>query len=447
MYGENGALMRAELASLLKQHRVQLRIGGGGTHSVPITTTEAERQETGEQIRRYRQSALVWCWQATRAVAPLAVSNLATPQPNPFRLPDVYHGGLAALGTALGRATQTSRALLPGLEELTTPQDLPLVEHWRQVARAAALGEHDFDAGLGHGTLDARQLHTLIGDVAATVRALVVLDQRYSSIPGWERLHRPERLGWSALACALDASLEPPDYAIDLRGWRPTTKLITGPAKPGLFGVLQAEHNLVIRMQAFPSAINLRLVVDSQRLLSTGLAKLAEKVEPELQSTWLDRARVYLELQQHLRNIGGRIGTGGLAVAEGANAVSRLKAVRPDAGLDLGALHAFTTLFTKLDDRIADVIDTGIRRKAYFGRVTMPRIVEDSGHLVAPQRERYIPLEPAEHTAIVELVRHRLRPTTPPHEAPSSALRSRAELHSAIVHQPTSRSADSSLSL
>ena len=90
-----------------------------------------------------------------------------------------------------------------------------MVEHWRQVARAAALGEHDFDAGLRRDSLDARQTHTLIGDIAATVRALVVLDQRYSNIPGWEKLHRGERLGWAALACALDASLEPPDYAID----------------------------------------------------------------------------------------------------------------------------------------------------------------------------------------------------------------------------------------
>jgi hypothetical protein len=64
MYGENSALMRAELSSLLKQHRVQLRIGGGGTHTVPVTTTEAERRQIGEQIRHYRQSALVWCREA-----------------------------------------------------------------------------------------------------------------------------------------------------------------------------------------------------------------------------------------------------------------------------------------------------------------------------------------------------------------------------------------------
>ena len=375
MYGENGALLRADLSSLLKQHRVQLRIGGGGTHTVPITTTEAERKQIGEQVRRYRQSALVWCRQAIRAVAPHAASNLTKKQPNPFRLPATQNGGLAALGHALDQAVESSTAQLPGLEELITPPELPMVEHWRQIARAAALGEHDFDAGLGNGSLDARQAHTLIGDIAATVRALVVLDQPYSTIPGWEKLHRPERLGWSALACALDASLEPPDYAIDMRGWRPKAKIIPGPARPGLLGVLQAEHNLVVRMHSFPSAMNLRLVVDSQRLLSGGLAKLAAKVDPDLERTWLTRAETHLDLQHELRNVGGRVGTGGLAVAEGANAVSRLTSNRPDADFDPRALHAFATLFAQLDARIADVIETGIRRNTFFTRVTMPRIV------------------------------------------------------------------------
>ena len=32
------------------------------------------------------------------------------------------------------------------MAELTTRNELPLVEQWRQIARAAALGEHDFDA-------------------------------------------------------------------------------------------------------------------------------------------------------------------------------------------------------------------------------------------------------------------------------------------------------------
>jgi hypothetical protein len=447
MYGENSALLRAELSSLLKQHRVQLRIGGGGTHTVPVTTTEAERRQIGEQIRRYRQSALVWCQEAVGAVAPRAASNLNPTVANPFRLPAIQHGGLSALGHALNQTVEASTAPLPGLEELITPHDLPVVEHWRQIARAAALGEHDFEAGLDYGSLDTRQTQTLIGDIAATVRALIVLDQRYSTIRGWEKLRRSDRLGWAALACALDASLEPPDYAIDMRGWRPKTKIIPGPAKPVLLGVLQAEHNLVIRMQSFPSATNLRLVVDSQRLLSEGLAKLAAKIDPDLQQAWLSRAQTYLDLQQELREVGGQVGTGGLAVAEGANAVNRLKAIRPDADFDRRVLHAFTTLFTKLDTRIADVIDAGIKRNVYFARMKMPRLVEDSGQMVAPPRERYVPLGETDHTPIVELVRVRLRPTPEPPSPPRGAARSRAELHSAIVHRPASGATGPSLSM
>ena len=448
MYGENGALMRTELTSLLRQHRIQVRIGGGGTHTVPVRTTKSERRQIGEQIRRYRQSALVWCGQATRAVDPYAASNLTSGTVNPFRLPPIHHGALKALASGIDQAVKASTATLPPLVELTTEQQLPLVEHWRQVARAAALGEHDFRADMGHDALDARQTHTLIGDIAATVRALVVLDHRYSTIPGWERLHRSEQLGWAALACALDASLEPPDYAVDLRGWRPNAKLIQGPAKPGLLGVLQAEHNLVLRMKPFPAAMNLRLVVDSQRLLSGGLAGLAAKTNPELHQAWQDRERTYLDLQHALRNVGSLVGTGGLAVAEGANAVSRLDALQPDVTLDPRVLHAFTTLFTRLDTRVADVIETGMRRNAYLARVTMPPIEDAEGGLIAPPRQRYVPLTQVDHTAIVHLVRDRLRPNFAPPSSPRAAARSRAELHAAIVHQPVRRQCpDSSPSL
>lgn len=397
MYGENGHLLRAELTSLLTQHRIQLRIGGPGTHTVPVTTTEADRARIGEQVRRYRRSALTWCLQATTAAADCAESRLSPKVTNPFRLPTVRHGGLAALRQALDQAVRASTAPLPDLTELTTQQELPLLEHWRQVARAAALGEHDFDAGLahglglGHGRLDDRQLHTLIGDIAATVRALVVLDQRYDKFPGWERLAHADRLGWAALACALDASLDPPDYSVDLRGWRPKTKVITGPARPGLLGVLQAEHNLTIRMRAFPTVRNLRLVVDSQRLLSAGLAARVQKAEPGLHAAWLAREQTYRDLQRALRNVGGTIGVGGLAVAEGAHAWKRLKALPPGAQLDPRILHAFTTLFTKLDTRIADVIEEGLQRQTYFLRVTGTELRADSGHVVAP---RPAPLQP-----------------------------------------------------
>lgn len=46
MYGENGALLRAELSALLAQLRVHLRLGSGGSHPVPVTG-KAERHEIG----------------------------------------------------------------------------------------------------------------------------------------------------------------------------------------------------------------------------------------------------------------------------------------------------------------------------------------------------------------------------------------------------------------
>ena len=48
MYAENGAAMRQELAALLRQHRVQQRLGG----------TLNERADLGVQMRQYRQTVL-----------------------------------------------------------------------------------------------------------------------------------------------------------------------------------------------------------------------------------------------------------------------------------------------------------------------------------------------------------------------------------------------------
>jgi hypothetical protein len=439
MYGENGTLLRAEMSALLEQHRVQLRLGGGGSHSVPVTTSRAEREEIGKQICRYRQSVLVWCQQASRAVAPYASSNLSPAPPTPFRLPPTQHGGLASLRLALDDAVDNSSAALPGLDELVAAQELPLVEHWRQAARAAALGEHDFAAGLHHDSLDGAQAHTLIGDMAAVVRALVILDQRYKSIPGWERLRRPERLGWSALACALDSSLEPPSYAIDALGWRAPTNVMPGPAWPGLVGVLQAERNLAVRLRPLPSAMNLRRIVHSQRVLSGGIAELAASIDADLHDRCITRQETYADLQRELRNVGSLIGTGELAVADSADVIGRLKALRPGVNHDLRVLRAFVTLFQKVDSQIADHIENGIERNAYLRRVTLPRLVEDSGHLVAPVRERFTPFGDEGPSTVVHLVRDRLRPSSAQSDPTSEAGRSRAELHAAIVHRPKPR--------
>ncbi len=298
-----------------------------------------------------------------------------------------------------------------------------MVEHWRLAARAAALAEHDTNEQVS-AQMTATQAQALVGDVAALTQALVVLDQRYRNTPGWEPLAQSARLGWASLAAALDVNLGQPDYAVDHLGWRPKTKVITGPVRPGILGVLQAQHNLVIRMKSVPNATNLRLVVDSQRLVSAHLAPYAARIDERLAARWAERAETYSVLQKELREIGGLLGKGGLAVAEGSNAVARLKALPDDTIVEPRVLSGFQLLFNRLDNRIGDVIEDGVEHGAFFKRVTLPRLARGGGQLVRPVRERFVPVTSATDLAVVKTVRKRLRPKTrrprPPQDRPES---------------------------
>lgn len=269
MYGETTGLLRQALSELLRHHRIQHRIGGPGLHTVPETTTAAERGEIGEQIGRYRHAALVWCAQAMRAADPRTVvtngadsfasTHHARPPDDELRV------RLQAAINASGSTLPT----LPTLEELTTEQRFPLVETWRQAARACALGEHDFSAGVGYGRLSHAESLTVIRDAADVTRALVGLDRRYANIPGWQPLKNPGRLGRAADDCA--ATCGPSDtgsldYAVDLRGWKPAPQLMQGPGLTGIATVLQAQHNLLVHLDSFLDAMSLRIVLDSQRV-------------------------------------------------------------------------------------------------------------------------------------------------------------------------------------
>jgi len=137
MYGETGAAMRAEIAALLRQHRVQQRLAGA--------TPEA-REELGGLIRTYRQTVLVWLGQAMRAASPLAFSNMPPAQPNPFRSVGSRGSHLTAaseLARAIDISRQQSSARTASTDVLATPNANPMVDRWRLAARAAALAEHD----------------------------------------------------------------------------------------------------------------------------------------------------------------------------------------------------------------------------------------------------------------------------------------------------------------
>jgi len=426
MYGETGAAMRRELTVLLHEHRIQHRLREG---------SRDERETHGEHIRRYRQSVLVWCSQAMQLANPLVFTNLPPRNRNPFR--SAEPGSAAGeLARALEHARSGSTSMPASTELLTTPNENSVVEHWRQAARAAVLAQHDTDPSQS-GRFTATQAQALVGDVAAITQALVVLDQRYRNTPNWESISQAARLGWSALAAALDVNLGQPDYSVDTVGWRPLTKPIRSPAKPGILGVLQAEHDLLVRLRSFPHLVNLRLVVDSQRLISGQLVPHARRIDTTLAGRWQARGATYTLLQQQLRDLGGLLGTGGLAAAEAATAVSRLKAVKPDTIVEPRILGGFHMLFDRIDHRIADIIEEGIERGAFAQRVTLPRLASATGQLVQPLRERYRPLTSADGLPLVCTVREQLRPQTQPQITGPGP--TRAELHAALIHRPSRR--------
>ncbi|MFD4323568.1 hypothetical protein ACFWQC_02970 [Nocardioides sp. NPDC058538] len=329
---------------------------------------------------------------------------------------------------------------MPTLEELTSPQTLPLVESWRQVAKGAALGEHDFYAGLESGALSIQQGQTLLKDAAAIAQAVLMLDRRYKATPGWEHIPTPGRLAWATMATALEASLDPPDYSIDVRGWRPPARFIRGPAKPGLTGILQAEHNLLVRLNALPSPINLKKVVESQRVLS---AILAERTpSPALAARWSRRARTYEVVFNELRNVSGRVGDGAHAAEEAANIRIRIDALpkqpAPEQSDQSSPIwSSFDNRFEKVDARLADIIETGIAEKTLVRRSHVPRLVESSPQLVKPVRVRFAPIDGRHGTDLLTTVREQLRPApAQPVGTPESAT-SRTALFSAITTRAT----------
>ncbi|WP_141013694.1 hypothetical protein [Nocardioides sambongensis] len=371
-------------------------------------------------------------------------------QTNPFRDDPTAGAVVHALRTALHNAHEhqtrhptnaqsndqrSDRAVrLPTLEELTTEHPNPVVEHWRTAARAAALAEHDIGGTDTHGTLTTPQAQALVGDVATITQALVVLDRRYHRAPGWPTLTNPHQLGWTALASALDTSLGQPDYTIDDLGWRPHARLMRGPAKPGLLGVLQAEHNLLYTLKALPTATDLRLIVDSQRRVSSALAALAVPVGQRLHDTFTQRAGTYADLHRALRDIGGLLGHGSAAVAQAATLTARTKNLTGHETVEPRRLAAFHTLFARFDARVAEIVEQAVAGGTFLQRTTLDQL-EPTGGPVHRPRERYTPINDPATVEAVKIVREQLRPETSPPAVRDSHDPSRAALGTALTRR------------
>ena len=428
MYGTNGRPLREELTTLLRQHRIQQRLGGPGSQSIPVTTTPEQREEFGQLIRRYRYAALAWCLHAVVAA-----------DPRPGLESTSSRGQAEELRFRLTRSINVSNAGMPSLDELSTPQDFAMVERWRQVARAAVLGEHDFPGLMDQGRLSHAECLTVIKDAAEVTRALVVLDKRYDNIRGWIPIRERARLDRAAQVCSVFAQGVEPDYSVDQKGWRPPSATIDGGPLPGIGGVLQAEHNMLVHLGQFPNALNLRRVMDGQRILSHEAARRAPNVAPELIEKWLEREQTYKRLIDETRNVGGLAGHGGLAAAEAANAVGRLRRVHVEEITRPEPLRDLDKLFTRTDARLAAIIEQGVDERFYFVSVKAPRIVDGTGELVSPARARYVPIHSPVHTDLLATTRHQLRPAPVTPVALDGALASRGALRESIDHRPDRR--------
>jgi hypothetical protein len=436
MYGENGGEIRAELTVLMRQHRIQQRLGSQGLYTVPESTTVDERKNLGEQIGRYRQAVLVWCLQAVRA---------ANPRINLEGISGRHRGPAEELRFRLDAAIKSSPAGLPPLEELATEQTFHMVETWRRAARAAALGERDFDAGLGYGRLSDAQCKTVLKDAAEVARAIVALDRRYSNIPDWQSLKNQGRLGRAAEACAEFAGHDEPDYTVDLRGWRPAPTPIDGPALPGITGVLQAEHNLLVHLGKFPDARSLRVVLDSQRIVSRAAAGLVEPSDPKRTAKWRVRESTYQRLIHETRDLGGELGNGGLSAGQGSLLTTRIRRLVGAEFADPTPVRQLDLLFARVDEQISRIIEHGAKERLYFFRVPFPRVDESAAGLVKPTRERYIPITSPMGSNLIAIARRDLRPNRIEPRPPTGAAQSRTDCEAAILHRPDSRGSPGSV--
>lgn len=256
------------------------------------------------------------------------------------------------------------------------------------------------------------------------------------NIPGWTSLKDPGRLNQAATLCAAAAGSGEQDLTVDLRGWCPRPATIDGPPLPGIGGVLQAAHNTLVGLAEFPNAHNLRLVLDSQRVLSHEAALRVRTVAPADADKWRAREQIYTTLVHEFRDLGGILGRGGAAAAEGANSVSRLRRLRRDAFNATKPQRHLDRVFTQIDTRISDIVEQGTSGHLYFFRVRLPRVMDQSADLIKPARERYVPISSAVQTDLLNVVQTQLRPHPERATLPPGAARSREELHDALTHRP-----------
>ncbi|QCX27667.1 hypothetical protein [Nocardioides jishulii] len=394
MYGHSSAAVRDAVGELLHHQRLTKPIGA--VHILDDPRFDDYRDDLA-LITRYRQVLLGWCCQLARITTAYSLPGTAgESSSSPAR--DLHEHLRSAYAHSPARA--------PSMDELTTPASTSVVEIWRTAARAAVLAEVDFNPTLAPAALSAGERIVMLKDIADVTHALVSLERRYRTLPGWLPLDNTRRLGRSAHLARLFADAQQVDYAIDHRGQRPCPGLMADGERTGIAGLLAAEHNLYVQLvRHFPDATTLRLVLDSQRLISAAASEIVTEADPDLTHLWAARAETYRLLTDHTRDLGGQIGHGAPAAREALILGTRLRMLgRPT--MTPAQVDGLANLFNRVDARIAEIVRTGARQDLYFLRVPIPRIDTSSPGLTKPVRHRYAPLS-AVGSDMVELVTSR----------------------------------------
>jgi hypothetical protein len=277
---------------------------------------------------------------------------------------------------------------------------------------------------------------TVIHDAAEVTRALVGLDRRYARIPGWQQLKDPGRLGRAAEVCAAYSGYGDPDYSVDRRGWKPPARLIEGPGLPGIGGVLQAQHNLLLHLIKFPDAQSLRVIIDSQRIVSLDAARRLDASDADLAVRWQRRAETYGRLVHQTRDVGGLYGNGGPAAGQGSVAAARMQKLPADGLQDLQKVRRLERLSAGIDERVCTAVEHGIKERLYFQRVLIPAVENDDGELVKGPLRGWQPITGPVQTELLRLVRADLRPVPADHNPPKGAAQNRLDFEAAIHHRP-----------
>jgi hypothetical protein len=161
------------------------------------------------------------------------------------------------------------------------------------------------------------------------------------------------------------------DLSVDQLGWRPALGAIEGPALPGVAGVVQAQHNVVVDLTHFPSAQNLREVLAGQATLAHRAAMVARSVESPTATSFKVRATLYRRLLRESRTLGGELGSGRRAALESANAAHRMMN-GPAMGRTSRRRLTSSCTWAIASTRVAAAVEHGFREKLYFTAIRLP---------------------------------------------------------------------------